>query len=211
MIIFSEASADHQNEDAVRVIEATQSPGCWLGAVTDGQGGCPGGAKAAQLACETVIEAANESPSGFPVDPSFWRALFARVDHAVQADFDAGLTSLVAFCVKDGQVYGASCGDSAAYLCLARDYVKNLTSGQDKNPQIGSGMTSSAYFISPTVKPWSLLVMTDGVWKYVGWDRIEEMLKRVWGEELKNELVAAGRLPGSGKYPDDFSFALIEG
>ena len=208
MIVFSESSGDHENEDAVQIERLNAA---WIGAIADGQGGRSGGAKAAQLACESIIAAARNTASGFPVDPPFWRALFATADRIVCADPDAGFTTLIAFCVKDGHVYGASCGDSAAYLCHARLHVNDLTVRQDKNPQIGSGMTSCTYFISPVVKPWSLLVMTDGVWKYVGWERITDMLKRVGGEEFRSEITAAGRLPGSGKFPDDFSFALVEG
>jgi serine/threonine protein phosphatase PrpC len=208
MVVFSEPSDEHENEDAVRIEKLDDA---WIGAIADGQGGRAGGAKASSLACESIMAAVRNSPSGFPVDPPFWRALFATADRAVHDDSEAGLTTLIAFCVKDGHVYGASCGDSAAYLCHARVYVNNLTLRQDKNPQIGSGITACTYFISPVVKPWSLLVMTDGVWKYVGWERINDILKRVGGEEFRSELTAAGRLPGSGKFPDDFSFALIEG
>jgi len=110
-----------------------------------------------------------------------------------------------------GYVYGASCGDSAAYLCQPAVQIVELTKSQQKNPQIGSGVTSCTFFSSTLVKPWSLLLLTDGVWKYIGLDKIVRLLQTEQGRGLELKLVAAGRLPGSGKFPDDFTFALIEG
>ena len=60
------------------------------------------------------------------------------------------------------------------------------------------------------MRPWRLLAMSDGVWKYVGWDRIRDLAGRLSGEELLAELQVAARLPRSGQFPDDFTVVLIE-
>jgi len=209
VIFFTEATEGRPNEDAVQVRELGGER--WMGAVADGQGGRAGAAKAAQRACAEVLERTGDLLAGRPSDAIGWWNLFKWIDGQVQRDDEAGLTTLIAFVVESGYVYGAACGDSAAYLYNARTQLLDLTAGQQKNPQIGSGMTSCTFFSSPLAKPWSLLVMTDGVWKYVGRSRIAELLATAGDKDLATRLADAGRLPGSGKFPDDFTFALIEG
>jgi serine/threonine protein phosphatase PrpC len=211
VIIFTEGSAGHDNEDVVLVRELPDHPSCWIGAIADGQGGRFGGAKAAQIACESIVNAACELPFQRLTSPGIWWDFFRTADSSVCADSQAGFTTMIAFCVLNGQVHGASCGDSAAYLYNAGLQLVELTAGQEKNPQIGSGRTSCRTFSSTLAKPWSLLATTDGVWKYVGRDKVTDLLKTTTGRDLASLLEASGRLPGSGKFPDDFSFALIEG
>ena len=61
------------------------------------------------------------------------------------------------------------------------------------------------------VGPWKLLVVSDGVWKYAGWDRVWDSLARLSGEEMLDDLKAAARLPATGEFPDDFTAILLEG
>jgi len=56
-----------------------------------------------------------------------------------------------------------------------------------------------------------VLAMTDGVWKYVGWDRVCELATRLGGDELLAALQAAARLPRTGQFQDDFTAVLLEG
>jgi len=58
--------------------------------------------------------------------------------------------------------------------------IFDLTRQQAKNPPIGSGDALFTPFGALLADPWLVLAMSDGVWKYVGWDR----------------LVATGRSPG---------------
>ena len=53
--------------------------------------------------------------------------------------------------------------------------------------------------------------MSDGVWKYIGWDRLIEASRRDSGQPLINNLQAMARLPGSGQFQDDFTIVLLEG
>jgi PPM family protein phosphatase len=207
-VIFTEGSEGHQNEDVVVVRRLREG---WLGAVADGQGGRSGGAKAAKLACEAIVNRGCDLEPDALVQSNTWWDLFRAVDRSVVDDSEAGFTTLVGFLILDGYVYGASCGDGAAYLCNANSQLIELTVHQQKNPQIGSGLTSCTFFRSPLVKPWRFLAMTDGVWKYAGREKLAELLTSATGQDLGAKLQAAGRLPGSGKFPDDYSFALIEG
>ena len=111
MILFTEGSADHENEDAVLVEPSVSHPECWIGAIADGQGGRYGGAKAARLACQTIVNAAHELPPNSLNRPNVWRELFRISDHAVSTDSEAGFTTLVALCVF--KAYAILCQHSA--------------------------------------------------------------------------------------------------
>ena len=208
MTIFTEGSEDHENEDAVEVRRIHDG---WIGAVADGQGGRSGGAKAATRACQILLDLGCELESSAFSRPNTWWDLFRTADRSITEDREAGFTTLVAFQIFGGYVYGASCGDGAAYLCNANSQITDLTLHQQKNPQIGSGITSCTFFCSPLAKPWKFLAMTDGVWKYAGREKLTSLLTVANGQDLGLKLEAAGRLPGSGRFPDDYSFALIEG
>ena len=208
MIIFTEGSEGHQNEDAIIVNKLREG---WMGAVADGQGGRSGGAEAAKLACEAIVNRGREVEPGMFLQPNTWEDLFRAADRSVADDSEAGFTTLIGFHILDGYVHGASCGDGAAYLYNANSQVIELTVHQQKNPQIGSGITSCTFFRSPLVKPWRFLAMTDGVWKYAGREKLLDLLRNATGQDLNSKLQVAGRLPGSGKFPDDYTFALIEG
>ncbi|MEI9998007.1 MAG: protein phosphatase 2C domain-containing protein [Verrucomicrobiota bacterium] len=214
MILFSEGAEPDKNEDAVDVRQLFRGGRGWIGAIADGQGGHPGGARAAQLACEAALENLGAASAEQAASPTFWQELFRAVDGRVTHDSEAGLANLLAFVLTGDHVYGASCGDSAASLLTGggseEAQVLDLTAHQVKDPQIGSGETACTFFSAPLVEPWALLVMTDGVWKYAKRGRIADLLKHARGDEFSAQLEALGRLPGSGTFQDDFTFALVE-
>ena len=53
--------------------------------------------------------------------------------------------------------------------------------------------------------------MSDGVWKYAGWPAITQAASILRGEALLGALQARARLPGSGRFSDDFTLVLLEG
>jgi serine/threonine protein phosphatase PrpC len=191
---FSEAGGHATNEDAFLVREVADRPGRWLVCVADGQGGRAGGARAARMACDCIAEGR---------DPR-------EADAIVAADPEAGFTTLVAFGVTGDAIEGVSCGDSAALLVCGSGKTTELTKLQRKNPPVGSGEAEFSLFKAAPVRPWRLLAMTDGVWKYVGWDRVRDLASRLGGAELLAALRAAARLPRSGQFQDDFTVVLIE-
>jgi hypothetical protein len=65
-------------------------------------------------------------------------------------------------------------------------------------------------FASALDSDWRLLAMTDGVWKYVGWDRLVGAARREHGAGLVTELQRMARLPIGGGLPDDFTVVVLE-
>ena len=100
-------------------------------------------------------------------------------------------------------------GDSAA-LVVSGGKAKELTVGQHKNPPVGSGAAAVVPFAAAVTEPWRVLVMSDGVWKYVGWDRVVEIASRAPGPAVIAELQELARLPGSGRFQDDFTLVVLE-
>jgi hypothetical protein len=198
---FSEVGGHAENEDAFVLERLPGDPESWLVCVADGQGGRAGGARAARLACATV--------ANFPELRSLTRAL-VRADVAVTANPDAGLTTLAGFIVTGDTVRGGSAGDSAVLAVCGSGEVRELTAQQFKNPPVGSGEAIFVPFEMKLVRPWRVLAMTDGVWKYAGWSRVDELATTRKDEELMAALKAAARLPRTGQFQDDFTAVLIE-
>jgi hypothetical protein len=209
-LAFSEAGGHPVNEDACAVRQHPAAPNCWLGLLADGQGGRAGGARAAQLACETALALALEYAPERLADAASWAAILGRADAAVCADVAAGYTTLAGLAVAPGAVAGASCGDSAALLvCGGR--ARQLTAAQAKGPPVGSGEAPFVPFAARLGGPWAVLAMSDGVWKYAGWAAITQAASSLRGRALLEAVQARARLPGSGRFSDDFSFVLLEG
>jgi PPM family protein phosphatase len=199
-----------QNEDAFAVQAHPLAPDCWLCFVADGQGGRAGGGPAAQLACQTALAAAFACRPEALTDPSTWLGIVRQAELAVAGDPVAGFTTLVGLCIYQGRVAGASNGDSAALL-VSRGQANELTVGQQKNPPVGSGAAIAVPFAAVVEEPWRVLAMSDGVWKYVGWDRVIEVARRATGSAVIADLQQLARLPGSGRFQDDFTVVVIEG
>ena len=213
MITVSSCSekGDHAvNEDIFEVRRHPADPDCWLCFLADGQGGCAGGERAARLACEVAAEAALRLPLIELSKPETWVDVLQEADAAVAADPDAGFTTLIGFCITGENVAGASSGDSAVVAASAGSRLKTLTDRQAKNPPFGSGAAWFVPFAEKLVGPWSVLAMSDGVWKYVGWDRISAAIASHRGQPLIDSLQVAARLR-SGRFPDDFTVVLFEG
>lgn len=199
---FSEAGGHPANEDAFSVLPMPDVPGGWVVAVADGQGGQPGGGLAARWACEWAAAATNHGQR--------WQDGLEYADRVVAKAPDAGFTTLVGFHVLENRVGGASCGDSAVLAVCGSGAVTELTRLQYKNPPVGSGEAVFMPFEIELVRPWRVLAMTDGVWKYVGWPRVRELAATLGGGELLDALKGAARLPGSGQFQDDFTVVLLE-
>lgn len=206
---FSQAGGHPDNEDAFRVETHPQDIDCWLCFVADGQGGRAGGGPAAQLACQAALEAARSLSPKSLMRPMAWPALLQHADAAVEQDSIASYTTLIGLCICGQNIVGASCGDSAALLITGNTTVE-LTRGQLKNPPVGSGMAEPVPFAARVDVPWSLVAMTDGVWKYVGWERVREIAVAKHGSAMTEALAEAAKLPRTGQFQDDFTVVLIE-
>ncbi len=207
---YSEAGGHAVNEDAFCVSPHPQNPDCWLVALADGQGGRAGGRQASQLACDTVIDAASATDAQSLRNPLIWTSLLRAADLAVAADPDAGFTTLIGLCLFGDDLAGASNGDSSVMARSGSGMMTDLTATQLKNPPIGSGVAAVRPFAARLSKPYSVLAMSDGVWKYVGFSRIIDFLQNERGEPLLECLQRAARLPGSGGFQDDFTAVVLE-
>jgi hypothetical protein len=208
---FSEAGGHPANEDAFRVEPHPKNPDVRLVAVADGQGGRTGGAMAARLAVDVVIEAAGrEDWAGLLNDPWRWPDLLRMADEVVRDDPEAGCTTLVAFAaLADCTAAGASCGDTAVLLAEA-GRSELLTARQFKNPPVGSGEATFVAFSGWPESRGVLLAMTDGVWKYAGWDVIKQAAGTLRGQELIDAIAARARLPRARQFQDDFTLVVLE-
>lgn len=121
----------------------------------------------------------------------------------------AGFTTFVGFAVVNGRLVGASSGDSAVMLVTGGE-ARELTAGQRKNPPVGSGVATFVPFEARLTEPWKVLAMSDGVWKYAGWEKVVGAAKTMSREALVGALKDAARLPGSGRFPDDFTVVVLE-
>ena len=197
---FSAAGGHPANEDAFLVQQLPGDPEAWLVCLADGQGGRAGGAKAARLACDTAAAA-------FRVSSRPWDESLSRADAAVAADPEAGFATLIGFDVGGDRVAGASCGDSAVLAVCGSGKLTELTAHQFKNPPVGSGAVEGVEFGDSLKAPWILVGMTDGVWKYAGWDKLVALATANRGRAVIDAALAACRLR-SGALPDDFTMVV---
>jgi PPM family protein phosphatase len=206
---FTEAGGHPLNEDAFLVQQHPADPDCWLCFLADGQGGRSGGGEAARLACRVGLDAAVGAKTGLLNGGRTWASLLRLSDFAVSADVAAGFTTLVGFCIHNGSIAGASSGDSAV-LVVSGGEARELTAGQRKNPPVGSGEAEFIPFMLTLSEPWKVLVMSDGVWKYAGMEKVVRAATTMSREGLMDALKDAARLPGSGRFPDDFTVVVFE-
>jgi hypothetical protein len=137
-------------------------------------------------------------------------AIFTEADQAVARESTAGFATLLAFCISDGHICGASNGDSAALAQATNGASRILTANQLKNPPIGSGDAAVVPFGAELIAPWRVLAMSDGVWKYAGWENVLKIVRAQPVENVIPLLEERARLR-SGGFPDDFSVVLLTG
>jgi hypothetical protein len=103
--------------------------------------GADSSAASQTAAARTVNELARCFRNGaLPPDPRDWVMVLEAIDKVVFSDPDAGETSALVMLVQQGVVVGASVGDSLAYVVPAVGEPGLLTSGQRKEPRIGTGL-----------------------------------------------------------------------
>jgi hypothetical protein len=209
-LTHTEPGGHAANEDAFEITQHPDGQFCWVGALADGQGGQSGGGEAARLACRAVIETISAQRVRSVATAGTWINALRRADEQVCADRNAGYTTLIGFAVAGGHVIGAANGDSALWLASADGRILDLTERQAKNPPIGSGFAAPAPFAAKLPASWTILAMSDGVWKAVGRVRVAELLLQSRGQALLDALLAEARLPWSGGLGDDFTAVVLE-
>jgi serine/threonine protein phosphatase PrpC len=204
----TEIGSGGENEDAFIVRPHPSDENCLLCAVADGQGGQPFGGTASRLACQVCIDLASRTALDRLASPMAWTEIIRQTDQTVAGDRSAGKTTLIGLSVHGNHVHGASHGDSAAVMLGLGQPMLVLTERQRKDPPVGSGSVIATGFSVEVAAPWKLLVMTDGVWKYAGWEWVRHAAGMTDMNEILDTLRAAAR-PRFGRFQDDFTLVVV--
>lgn len=165
--------------------------------LADGAGGTSKGTDAA----EHLIEA-----SLLDLDnPEACVASLQRLDRELASSV-SGETTAVLLVVRDGQVYGASVGDSGAFA-LTTDACFEFTESQIRKPLVGSGRVTPVGF-GPFLFNDRILVASDGLLDYVPRSAFKQLALFSPLPEAVDKLISSARLP-SGGLQDDISVVLL--
>ena len=205
----SELGGHLTNEDAMGAFHYADDPPTLICALSDGQGGQSGGALAARIAVDSCLEKARTYSLKKLLNPYTWQDIGEAVDRNVSLDLEAGYATFIGLALIPSFVIGISCGDSAVALLLGDRFVQ-LTENQHKNPPIGSGAARLTPFSAGLNGSWKLLIMSDGVWKFAGWEAIVERCRSESDEALISSLREVAVSNTGGRLLDDFSVILIE-
>jgi serine/threonine protein phosphatase PrpC len=160
------------------------------------------------LAVTAALRAAGETPPEKLLKPSRWEKIGTAADMAVDKAPDAGYTSLIALGCSNNEIAGVCCGDSAAYV-VSNGHMHVLTERQLKNPPIGSGVAAITSFNRSVLSPWYVVLVSDGAWKYIGWDAMGQISKASEPGKLTENLLNAMRAKWQRGFPDDFSVLVV--
>lgn len=168
-------------------------------AVADGAAGTGSGAAAADRLIAALSKLAAEAAN---VD--WWRALL-ELDEEL-AGSGGETTAVVAF-VNSDRVYGASVGDSEAWIISPEGELTDLTVHQRRKPLLGSGEALPVEFEAER-RGGRLLLATDGLVKYAAAERICTLTKNGSVVEAVDALANCARLP-SGGFQDDVAVVIV--
>lgn len=208
MRTHSEPGGKTVNEDCLIARRHPANHSVIICALADGQGGRAFGAEAARAACESAWSSASRYSAMDLAEGAAWRSVIESADLATAAT--GGFTTLVALAIGDDFAAGASSGDSKAFFRSAEgSEITEWTARQPKNPPVGSESVASATFLGRVSRGGRLLLVTDGVWKYCGYESLREAF------ELPVDVVAAhlrrAVLARAGtSLPDDFSLIVVD-
>lgn len=189
--------AGSRDEDRVGVFDVA---GALVLVLADGAGGRGGGRQAAVAVVAGVQSRSWEL--GTRGDARACAAALRAVDQDLCAAGHGGETTAVLAVVRAGQVFGASVGDSGAWL-LAGEEVLDLTRDQVRKPMVGLGRASPVAF-GPTALAAGarLLLASDGLLKYSTRERIAQVALGQPLQQAAWSLIECVRLPSGGLHDD---------
>jgi serine/threonine protein phosphatase PrpC len=174
-------------------------------AVADGVGGRENGAEAAQFAIDAIRRQTNALPIG---KAHYWSDTIHALDASLLAENEAGQTTLVALCITPNTITGVRVGDSEAWW-IEQNAHHDLTEGENKKPYLGSGAAHPFTFHHPLSTSGTLLIATDGLFKYAAKaDIIALIAPQNDLEETADALVQLAR-GKSGTLYDDLALVLV--
>jgi serine/threonine protein phosphatase PrpC len=160
--------------------------------LADGAGGTSGGAAAADAVLASAL-------TFFPNSCSDCVRFLQNLDQKLTT---VGQSTVVVVFLTDSIVWGASVGDSSAWLIGPTD-IADLTQHQKAKPLLGSGNAVPIGF-GPLPFVGRVLVGSDGLFKYVSHDRIATLAGSLPCDDAAAALVDAARLR-SGALQDDIA------
>lgn len=169
-------------------------------AVADGAGGRSGGGEASHLAITLIRDRIGEVR-----DSNDSARLLSAIDEAIERNPIAGESTGALAIVDETGIFGASVGDSGAWVFGAHT-PDDLTRNQIRKPFLGTGQARPIGFSRPAVNG-TILLATDGLLKYASFERIAETLKGADLDAVTKALITLVRYP-SGALPDDVGIAL---
>ena len=166
--------------------------------LADGAGGIGGGGRAASM----VVEAFRDVPLHEVV------RVMHSLDAELRRDANAGESTAIVVALGAHAVWGASVGDSEAWLVrTGGGNARKLTGAQERR-RLGSGRASVVFFEGSWDSGQRLLVASDGLYKYALREQILAAVARPGLDEAADALLESVRLP-SGALRDDLSLALL--
>jgi serine/threonine protein phosphatase PrpC len=186
-------------EDRVTLLEVGRS--CLI-VVAYGVGGLEFGDRAAELVVGVIEESWRESHLDCP--SSIGQRL-READTIAFHSSNCGQTSAVVVAVIDGSIFGASVGDSEAWLITDHQHSA-LTSSQHSRPLLGSGKAEPVTFCRKSPGG-VLLVGSDGLFRRVPSWLACDTCRINDPPEACEMLVQLARLP-DGKFSDDVSVVV---
>jgi serine/threonine protein phosphatase PrpC len=192
------ASYRHATEDRAVVME---QPDRLVIIVADGAGGIVGGGAAADAVVGLVRGRAHEL-----ADVEDCIELLREGDHVVQAT--GGETTAVLIVIDDNGLFGASCGDSEAWVIREDGSIDDLTQGQQKKRRFGSGRAVPVGFERIGVEG-TLVVGSDGLYRYARPEDIVGVVTTAATPEEAAEGLVELVLPGSGELIDDVGVVAL--
>ena len=185
----------------VRIAEI-RMPGHTLFVVADGASGAARGADAAEAVCDAA--SAYEDW----LMPSDWAGWLAHVDREMSRS-RVGLAAAVVIEIwDDGRIVGASVGDCEAWMFGGGTASRSLTARQARKPLMGEGTARPVAFEARLGRG-TLLMATDGLWKYMKPAQIAKAAAIRPLEVACTALVGGVRLK-SGELQDDVAIVLAE-
>ena len=168
--------------------------------VADGAGGRSGAAQAAEFVVRSSCEIAANL-----IGPEDCFSLLYELDQKISGAADCGETTGVIVVLTSGELFGANVGDSAAWL-FTPDDKEELT--RVRKPYLGTGVAAPHQFARKT-NGGTLVVASDGLWKYTSLELIDRAVRTVDPEQLATELARLVRLR-SGNFPDDIAITTCQ-
>lgn len=181
------------NQDRVTYFEHAQGT---VVLIADGAGGQRGGGIAADCSMKFLRVACARQE----LSPETCSQLLGALDSELCAHRTAGESTAVMAIIGDDMVFGASVGDSEAWL-VQGGKTAVLTGSQYRKPLLGSGAAIPVEF-GPVPFAGTLVIGTDGLFNYVRRDLIIESVGSMDKAQLAENLSEAARMPAAG-FQDD--------